>query len=91
MAGPTFGSADDIAEIYTRVRNGEDAASQAFRFALNNTPYINLFYTRAAFDYLILYQIQEMLNPGYLRRLEKRIHKQNNQKFLVPPSEHVRR
>lgn len=86
MAGPTFGQIDDIAEIYTRVREGNDPSAQAVRLAINNTPFINLFYTRGALDYLILYQLQEMVNPGYLHRMEARIERENDQHFYLPPS-----
>lgn len=85
-AGPTFGQFDDVADMWTRIRTGEDIAASSLRTAINNTPFINLFYTRMALDYLILYQLQEMVNPGYLRRTERRIMKENNQKFYMPPS-----
>lgn len=86
MAGPTFGQLDDLAEIYTRVRTGEDALPQSIRMAINNTPFMNLFYTRSAMDYLILYQLQEAVAPGYLHRMEARIRRENNQEFYLPPS-----
>ena len=86
LAGPTFGQLDDIAEIYTRIRTGDDALPQSVRLAINNTPFMNLFYTRSAMDYLILYQLQEMVSPGYLHRLEARIRRENDQEFFLPPS-----
>ena len=89
-AGPTLGQVDDVAELYTRVRNGDDAAAQATRMAINNTPFINLFYTRTALDYLFLYQLQETMNPGYLRRMEARAATENGQEFFFPPSQVTR-
>jgi hypothetical protein len=86
MAGPSLGQMDDLAEIYTRLRNGDDAAAQVVRQAINNTPFINMFYTRSAIDYLFLYQLQEMVSPGYLHRLEARIKTENDQSFYMPPS-----
>lgn len=90
VAGPVFGTAEDIMDIYGRVKAGDDAAAKAFRVAVNNTPFLNMFYTRMALDYLFLYNIQEQLNPGYLRRMERRIEKENGQTFLIKPSEVVR-
>ena len=84
-AGPVFGGAEDVHEIYTRIIRGDDAAAASFRFALSHTPVINLFYTRMALDYLFFYQVQENMNPGYLRRLERRVEKENDQKFLIKP------
>ena len=89
LAGPTFGQVDDIAEIVTRIRTGEDIGANVMRMAINNTPFINLFYTRQAMDYLFLYELQEMVNPGYLRRMESRIMRENDQRFFVPPSQQV--
>lgn len=85
-AGPTFSAVADLDEIRARLMFGQDAKSQAFYFAKNRMPFINLFYTRAALDYLIFYQMQESMNPGYLRRMERRVEKENNQTFIIPPS-----
>jgi hypothetical protein len=90
IAGPVLGTADDIMDIWGRLRSGEDAAAQAFRLLISNTPFLNLFYTRIALDYLFIYNIQENLNAGYLRRMERRIEKENDQTFLIKPSEVVR-
>lgn len=90
IAGPVLGTGEDLADLYGRVKNGDDAAAKAFRIAVNNTPFINMFYTRMALDYLFIYHVQEMLNPGYLRRMERRIEKENAQTFLIKPSEVVR-
>lgn len=90
VAGPTFGTVSDIADLWGRIRAGEDAAAQTFRLAIANTPFANLFYTRMALDYLILYRVQEWLNPGYLRRMERRIEKENDQTLLIKPSEVIR-
>lgn len=89
LAGPTFGQVDDLAELWTRFRTGEDFAGNAMRMVINNTPFINLFYTRQALDYLFLYELQELANPGYLRRMEMRIMRENDQEFFIPPSQQV--
>jgi len=89
LAGPTFGQVDDLAELWTRFRTGEDFAGNAMRMVINNTPFINLFYTRQALDYLFLYELQELANPGYLRRMEGRIMRENDQEFFIPPSQQV--
>jgi hypothetical protein len=90
IAGPVLGTADDIMDIWGRLRSGDDAAAQSFRLLISNTPFLNLFYTRIALDYLFIYNIQENLNAGYLRRMERRIEKENDQTFLIKPSEVVR-
>lgn len=95
IAGPTAGSLDDIADILGRIkaqaadpRSDQDVLATTVKTIMAHAP-INFFYTRAALDYLILYQISEAMSPGYLRRMEQRIEKENNQTFLVRPSQWV--
>lgn len=87
LAGPTLGTAASAVDLWSKVRSGDDAAASALRLAQNNTPFLNLFYTRIAMDHLFLYSIQEAMNPGSLRRTEQRIQKENGQQFLVRPSQ----
>jgi hypothetical protein len=87
ILGPTLGQIDDIGELYNRMRSGEDFGANAFRLVKNNTPFVNLFYTRAALDYLLLYQVQELMNPGFLDRMEQRVRDENQQEFFLSPSE----
>lgn len=87
LAGPTLGTAANALDLWAKVRSGDDAASSALRLAQNNTPFLNLFYTRIAMDHLFLWSVQEAMNPGSLRRTEQRIQKENGQQFLVKPSQ----
>ena len=89
--GPTGAIATSIAEVYAAVRSGKDPSATAIKAAYYNTPFANLFYTKAALNYLVLYQIQEAMNPGSLRRMERRLEKAKGQKFFYPPSEVVGR
>ena len=59
--------------------------------AQGNTPFVNLFYTKPALDYLVFYQLQEMVNPGYLRRMERNVKRDQGQEFFLPPSQVVGR
>jgi hypothetical protein len=56
---------------------------------INNTPFVNLWYTRTALDYLFIWHLQEMMNPGYQRRYEQRLKKQG-QTFWLSPANAVR-
>jgi hypothetical protein len=82
LAGPTFGRLDDIFKIYSAAVRGEGSASQAVRTGVSLIPFNNLFYTRAALDQMLLYQIQEDLNHGYLRRMERNLEKTYGQQLL---------
>jgi len=97
LLGPTFGSIDDIARIYGNVleaaRTGDTDAlvKNATRFAVSNTPGLNLFYTKTALDYLFIYGLMEKTNPGYLRRMERRMEKDMEQEFYFPPSQYAKK
>jgi hypothetical protein len=90
VAGPVLGNLDTITDLWTRLRNGDDLAAASFKALIDNTPFLNLYWARPVLDYLVLYHIQEALNPGFLRRMEKRIERDNGQTFLLPPSQVVR-
>jgi hypothetical protein len=90
LAGPTLSTAADVVQLGQGLVRGNRDAGDALRLALDNTPYMNLFYTRIALNYLFLYQVQEALSPGTLRRMEQRIERENAQTFWLPPSESVR-
>jgi hypothetical protein len=89
LAGPTAGTVDDLYKIYAKVIAGDDASANVMKLALQNTPFINLFYTRAAMEYLFLFGIQEASNPGYLRRMEKRLKDEFDQEYVFSPSEYA--
>ncbi len=92
VLGPTLGgTASDIGDLYGRVLNGDDVAASAFSDVVNHTPFANLFYTRMAIDWFILHRIREGMNPGYLRRMERRIERENDQRFFIEPSRTVPR
>lgn len=88
IAGPVFGLADDVAEIYAAAREGKDVSAKSLQVAKNNLP--NLFYLRPVIDYTFMYALQEELNPGYLRRMEKRLKRETGQEFIFPPSRYAK-
>ena len=92
--GPIYGDASTIGDLFNKTRDYVSGQSddvptnEAFNFVKGNTPFINLFYTRAALDYMFLYSAQEALNPGSLRRMEQRMKRERDQEFILPPSEY---
>ncbi len=89
LAGPTFGTLDDVARIYGSMMSGDidKAGERAVNFAFRNLPGANLFYLKMGIDYMFLHGISEMMNPGYMRRLERRIERETGSEFYLPPSE----
>lgn len=89
ISGPVPSTVGRIVDLYHKAVEGDHVAARAFNEVLNNTPFANLFYLRPALNYLVLYQIQELLSPGYLRRMERDAEQKQGQKFLLRPSEAV--
>ena len=84
IAGPTFLTAFDLlAGISWGIRGeGGNAAKAAFRTIQSNIPFLNIFYIKSAYDYLIGHQLMETMNPGVLKRVEKRMKRDYNQEYL---------
>ena len=93
--GPTYGAAADVFELtkgnFDEWAAGKDThiGAEALRFARSNAPYINLWYSRAAVEHMLLHGIQENLSPGYLRRMESKAAKDWHQDYWWRPGDAV--
>ena len=89
VAGPTFGTLDDVARIYGNMVTGDldKAGEKAVKFLSRNIPGANLFYLKMGIDYLFLHGVSEMMSPGYINRLEKRVERETGGQFFLPPSQ----
>jgi hypothetical protein len=92
LGGPAVGLGEDIGRLYSDTidwAQGDRKAAplaEGVRLVKNNTPFANLFWARLALDQMIFNQLQEAMNPGYLRRTEQRVKEQNAQTYWLPPS-----
>lgn len=82
--GPTIGMASNVIGEYQRAIRGESSAAAWLNVALNNTPYANLFYSRAVMEWLFLNSLRESISPGYLRRQERRLNVDQGQRKFLP-------
>lgn len=89
--GPGIGSMADLVELVAKARDASISADEEVKladglnFALQNTPFINLFYTRPALDYLFLNSMREAASPGYMKRVQGRRKKDYGQTSFMPP------
>lgn len=87
LLGPGIGTVGDFAALAHKTATLNADSGDYFRFMKNITPGQNLFYTESAFNYLFYYNLMEMNDPGYLRRMEKRREKDYNQDYWLSPSQ----
>ena len=82
LAGPTAGTAEDVVKFLQDVAvgdkkerrtRGEIALREGLPIVQQNLPFSNLLWTQGLMNYLFVYRLQEAVNPGYLRRFEKRV------------------
>lgn len=86
IAGPVYSDLSGFGKVLTNAVQGkfDKAGFKAYRLFESNTP-IDAWFIRPAYQYLIGYQIKEMLDPGYFRRLERHTKKRTGQDFFLKP------
>ncbi len=86
LAGPFMGELGNLVDVGSHILHGEgkEARDLAIRSTMNNMPYLNLWYTRAAMDWLLLDRIKEAMSPGYKRRMRQNMEKEFGQQTLIP-------
>ncbi len=95
LAGPTAGTVDQLANLYGRARElDKDAGRDLFKLAYQTAPaavalrfpaasVLNTAYSKMVLDHMIYYNVMESLSPGYKRRMEKRLKRENDQELLI--------
>lgn len=90
LANATVGNLGRYAAAGTsskRDKVADKAAADALRLVRGNTPFINLWYARAAIDHLVMHDLQEQVSPGYLRKMKKRVRKDWEQEYWWDPED----
>ena len=92
-AGPVAGMVESAAKVPALLFHGEprQARDQFITTALDNAPFVNMWHTRTALNYALLYHVKEWMSPGSLRRMERRMRKQQRREFFLPPSSVIAR
>jgi len=97
--GPAASDFSDLLQLWSKFSHGDDFAASFVKTMFNNmgafafmpgvygqaAQYMNTWYTRGAFDYMFTYQLQEALNPGFLKRTQQRMKSNSGQEFLIQP------
>lgn len=95
VAGPTAGDIESVANLYFKAKEAAldpekeaELGDDLFRLLYSNVPGNNLFYTKPILDYLFMWNLNETLNPGAMRRMERNAEKQG-QEFFISPAQRV--
>lgn len=94
VTGPVFGSMAEFADLTlgnagAYLKNPDKDThfgAEAIRFARSHTPFVNLWYARAALDHAIINDLQELMSPGYLAKMERRVQKDWGQNYYWSPA-----
>ena len=83
--GPTASDVKKLLDMVQSMNEPKKAGKKFMELAEGHTPFLNLYYTKAAYDYLIGYQIKEMLDPGYFDRIKKKHEEKRGQNYFLKP------
>lgn len=95
VGGPAIGDMEQILQVIRQATHGgaispttgkSQIPGELVRIGSHNIPLINLWYTRLALDYFVLWRMQEAVSPGYLRRYEDRVKNQQGSDFILNPT-----
>jgi hypothetical protein len=81
---PVVGPMRDTTKFLKALFSGDHPLFASTQLAERNFPPLNLFYTRLAFDHMLLYGLMEKSKPGYLKHLESLATRDGNQYWLKP-------
>ena len=85
IGGPAMSDLEKVLNIFQSLNEPKKASKKILRLAEGNIPFLNIFYTKAAYDYLIGYQIKEFLDPGFFQRMKKKHEKDRGQTYYLKP------
>lgn len=95
LAGPVAGSLAEGTSIaggnLVKLMKDKEthAGAETVRFTKSHLPFVNLWYAKAAVDHAGLQDLQEMLSPGYLSRMQERAQRDWGQSYWWRPGEHL--
>ena len=93
LAGPTINKGVELKKITwdnaQKAALGEPthASAEALRLANTVNPLGTLWFTKSAFNHLVLQNLQEALSPGYLRRTTQRAQREFGQSYYWKPGQ----
>jgi hypothetical protein len=90
--GPTLGQVNDVADLYYGGGDqekhpwGQRAADLVRLVKTNGGPLVNFWATSWAFEYLVMFRLQEWMHPGYVERYQRKMEQERGVHFIVSPT-----
>ena len=87
LLGPTAGDITKMVSMVKSIMEGDalKTGKKFQQFAEGNIPFLNMYYSKAAYDYIIGYQIKEFLDPGFFARMENKHQEKRGQSYFLKP------
>jgi hypothetical protein len=85
LAGPAASDVSKILGLIFNPKEPEKMGKKLLELVEGNAPIINMWYTRAAYDYLIGYNIKEFLDPGFFERMKTKHEENRGQSYFLKP------
>lgn len=97
LGGPVLGNVQSLLNIVegplareaTGLQPGQTTGAKAVKFVQGLTPGASLWYAKAALDHLVFQNIEEMMSPGYLGRMQARAERDFNERYWWAPRQDV--
>lgn len=90
VAGMVAGLAGDVVltNVWSAAKGKEtDVGADSLKLINSNLPYASLWQISGIWDHWIIHNMQEMLNPGYLSRMQQRAMRDYGQSYYWEPGE----
>ncbi|MER9176667.1 hypothetical protein NKH72_24200 [Mesorhizobium sp. M0955] len=90
--GPALGAAFDAGDLILKARDAGLSSDEQVKladwinFSTQNTPFVNLYWTRPVLDFLFLNSLREVASPGFQRKTEAKRMSQYGQRNVMPKS-----
>lgn len=85
LAGPAAAELSDVASAFSAPLHGEKVSTAMTSALSRDVPFANLWMLKGAYNYLVVSQLLEYQNPGYLDRTQRKAEQEYNEKYFLPP------
>ena len=77
--GPAGAELNDLAQAVYAPTHGEKISTELTKSLSRDVPFANLWFLKGAYNYLLVNQLLEAENPGYLQRMQTKAQEQYNE------------